>query len=108
MLFYDFEVFKEDWLVVIKDTSTRTTHKIVNDPEALKKLYEENKNNIWIGFNSRGYDQFILKGILLGLSPQAINNHIVVNNQGGWSFSRSFNEIQLYNFDIMTDRFRRS
>lgn len=106
ILFYDFEVFQYDWLVVVKDISTRTTHEIVNDEEALKKLYEENKNNIWIGFNSRGYDQFILKGILLGLSPQAINNHIVVNNQGGWSFSRSFNEIQLYNFDIMTDRFR--
>lgn len=106
MLFYDFEVFKYDWLVVVKDVSTRVTHEIVNDEEALRNLYEDNKENIWIGFNSRGYDQFILKGILLGLNPQKINEHIVIHGQSGWSFSRSFNEIQLYNFDIMTDKFR--
>lgn len=106
MLFYDFEVFQEDWLVVIKDTETRTTHTIVNDEDNLRKIYEENKNNIWIGFNSRSYDQYILKGILLGLSPQKINEHIIVYNQGGWSFSNSFNKIQFYNYDIMTDKFK--
>lgn len=106
MLFYDFEVFPYDWLVVIKDTETRTTYKILNDSEKLKKIYEENKENIWVGFNSRSYDQYILKGVLLGLNPQAINDHIIRQNQGGWSFSKAFNTIQLYNYDIMTDRFR--
>jgi len=106
VLFYDFEVFPYDWLVVIKDTETRTTHTIVNDTEALKNLYEANKNNIWVGFNSRSYDQYILKGILLGLSPQEINNHIIVLGQGGWSFSRAFNKIKLYNYDVMTDKFK--
>ena len=66
MLFYDFEVFSHDWLVVIKDTDTRTTHKILNDEIALRKIYEDNKDNIWVGYNSRSYDQYIFKGILLG------------------------------------------
>lgn len=65
MLFYDFEVFPYDWLVVIKDTETRTTHTIVNDEDKLREFYEANKNNIWVGFNSRSYDQYILKGIIL-------------------------------------------
>jgi hypothetical protein len=106
MLFYDFEVFPYDWLVVIKDTETRTTYTIVNDENKLKEVYEDNKNNIWVGFNSRSYDQYILKGILLGLSPQEINNHIIVTGQGGWSFSRAFNKIKLYNYDVMTDKFK--
>ncbi|MEG2412595.1 MAG: DNA polymerase domain-containing protein [Clostridium sp.] len=106
MLFYDFEVFKEDWLVVIKDTENRTTHTIVNSPEELTHFYEKNKNSIWVGYNSRSYDQYILKGILLGMSPQEINTHIIVHNQGGWSFSRSFNKVKLYNYDIMTDKFK--
>lgn len=106
MLFYDFEVFPYDWLVVIKDTETRTTHTIINDENKLRKIYETNKNNIWVGFNSRSYDQYILKAIILGLSPQEVNNHIIVNNQGGWSFSRSFNKIQFYNYDVMTDKFK--
>lgn len=106
MLFYDFEVFSQDWLVVIKDTDTRTTHKILNDPEALRKIYEANKNNIWVGYNSRSYDQYIFKGILLGMDPKKINDHIIVKNLCGWQYSRAFNQIQFYNFDIMTDKFK--
>ena len=69
MLFYDFEVFSHDWLVVIMDTDTKEIHVIVNDREKLIQLYEQNKNNIWCGYNSRHYDQYILKGIILGLDP---------------------------------------
>lgn len=87
MLFYDFEVFSHDWLVVIKDTNTRTTHEILNDEEELRKIYEANKDNIWIGYNSRSYDQYILKGILLGMDPKEINDHIIVKNLGGWQLS---------------------
>ena len=106
MLFYDFEVFSQDWLVVIKDTDTRSTNKILNDPDALREIYEKNKNNIWVGYNSRSYDQYILKGILLGMDPKKINDHIIVKNLGGWQYSRAFNHIQFYNFDIMTDKFK--
>ena len=106
MLFYDFEVFSQDWLVVIKDTDTRSTNKILNDPDALREIYEKNKNNIWVGYNSRSYDQYILKGILLGMDPKKINDHIIVKNLGGWQYSRAFNQIQFYNFDIMTDKFK--
>lgn len=106
MLFYDFEVFSHDWLVVIKDADSRTTHKIVNDVEVLKSIYEKNKNNIWVGFNSRSYDQYIFKGILCGFNPKEINDHIIVKGKGGWDFSGLFNRIQLYNYDIMTDKFK--
>lgn len=106
MLFYDFEVFSHDWLVVIKDTNTRTTHKILNDEEELRKIYETNKENIWIGYNSRSYDQYIFKGILLGMEPKEINDHIIVKNLGGWQYSSLFNRVKLYNFDIMTDKFK--
>lgn len=106
MLFYDFEVFSNDWLVVIKDTTSRKTCKIVNDPKELKSFYNKNKDNIWIGFNSRSYDQYIFKAILLDINPKEVNDHIIVKNKGGWEFSNLFNKIQLYNFDIMTDRFK--
>lgn len=106
MLFYDFEVFKYDWLVVIKDTETRTTTNIVNDTETLRKFYENHKEDIWVGFNSRSYDQYILKGILLGMNPKEINDFIIVQHKGGWEYSNLFYRIQLYNYDIMTDRNR--
>lgn len=106
MLFYDFEVFKYDWLVVIKDTEAKTTTNIINDTEQLRKFYELHKNDVWVGFNSRSYDQYILKGLLLGLDPKEINDHIIVKHKGGWEYSSLFNRIQLYNYDIMTDKNR--
>ena len=79
MIFYDFEVFKEDWLVVLIDPSKRQVTEIVNDPDHLSRFYEENKHDIWVGFNSRHYDQYILKGILLGFTSslpyKRLNQH---------------------------------
>ena len=96
------EVFPHDWLVVIMDTDTKETHVIVNDRKKLIQLYEQNKNNIWCGYNSRHYDQYIFKGILLGLDPYKINKHIIVDNEPGWKYSNDFRTIQLYNYDVMT------
>ena len=102
MLFYDFEVFKEDWLVVIVDTNREEIHEIINDRAALDKVYQANKNNIWIGYNSRRYDQYILKAILCGFNPKAINDFMIVEGKGGWEFSSLLNKYPVINFDIMT------
>ena len=41
MLFYDFEVFKEDWLVVIIDMDKKKEHVIINNSDELEKIYDE-------------------------------------------------------------------
>lgn len=105
MLFYDFETFKYDWLVVIKDTDTKTTTTIINNPQQLKDFYEKHKNDIWAGYNSRSYDAYILKAILCDFNPSDMNEHIIVKKLGGWQFSRLINQIQLYNYDVMTNKF---
>ncbi|RDY26244.1 hypothetical protein CHL78_014190 [Romboutsia weinsteinii] len=105
MLFYDFEVFKHDWLVVIKDTDTKTTTTIVNNSDKLKKYYEDHKEEIWAGYNSRGYDQYILKAILCDFNPKEVNDFIIVKRKGGWRYSKIFSQIKLYNYDVMVNRF---
>lgn len=102
ILFYDFEVFKHDWLVVVMDTDTKSTHVIVNNRQQLIDLYNSHINDIWCGYNSRHYDQYILKGILLGMNPYDISKHIIQDHQGGWSYSNEFRNVQLYNYDVMT------
>lgn len=106
MLFYDFEVFKYDWLVVVIDMSEKKEHVIVNDRNALEQLYMEKVNDIWVGFNSRNYDQYILKGILCGFDPKRINDYIIVRGHPGWKFSSLFRNYPLFNYDVMqnTDR----
>lgn len=101
MLFYDFEVFKYDWLVVVMDTAEKKTHVIINSPEQLEALYKANIKNIWTGFNSRHYDQYILKGILCGFDPKKINDYIIEKGNPGWKFSTLFRQFPLWNYDVM-------
>lgn len=102
MLFYDFEVFKYDWLVVINDPIHKKETVIVNNPDELTKFYEDHNNDIWIGYNSRHYDQYILKGILCGFNPKKINDYIIVEGNQGWKYSDLFRKIQINNYDVMT------
>lgn len=101
MLFYDFEVFKYDWLVVVMNTNTRETNVIINSKEELETLYNKNINEIWCGFNSNHYDQYILKGILCGFNPKEINDYIIVKGNPGWKFSSVLNNIRINNYDVM-------
>ncbi len=51
MIFYDFEVFAYDWLVVLIDLNAKEETVIINDPEKLKGFYEKQKGTIWAGYN---------------------------------------------------------
>lgn len=101
MIFYDFEVFMRDWLVVCIDVTRKKEYVIINNPDELKALYEANKNDIWVGFNNRHYDQYIMKGILLGMNPKQINDFIIVQKREGWQFSNAFNKVPMINYDVM-------
>lgn len=101
MIFYDFEVFKEDWLAVFVDVTNKIEKVIINSPDELQALYEANINNIWVGYNNRHYDQYIMKGILLGMNPKKINDYIIVDKKEGWQYSRAFNKVPMINYDVM-------
>ena len=101
MIFYDFEVFKFDWLVVFIDMQAQKETVIVNDKNQLEDFYKAHKNDIWTGFNSRHYDQWILKGILCGFDPKEINDFIIVDDQPGWQFSTLLRAFPLNNYDVM-------
>lgn len=101
LLFYDFEVFKYDWLVVVMDMTAKKTHVIINSPEELEALYKANIKEIWVGFNSRHYDQYILKAILCGFDPKKVNDYIITKGNPGWKFSSLFRQFSLWNYDVM-------
>jgi DNA polymerase len=49
MLFFDFEVFKHDWLVVAIDPIQQKEFVIANNKQSLEELYTEYKQDIWVG-----------------------------------------------------------
>lgn len=99
--FYDFEVFKEDWVVVIINPILKLETVIVNNREELAAYYNKYKNDIYIGYNSRNYDQYIFKSILIGFNPKRINDYIINDGIKGWEIDRRFRNIPLNNFDVM-------
>lgn len=101
-IFYDFEVFKHNWMVVLIDYDTKKGKVIVDDVDELKRFYKMFKDDIWIGYNSRMYDQYILKGILLGMNPYFISSRIINDNVKGFNVVREGYKVPLNNFDITT------
>lgn len=95
-------MFKYDWLVVLIDVLKRKEAVIINNPKELEEFYQKNKGEIWIGFNSRHYDQYILKGILAGFDPKDINDYIIIKDMPGWKYSSVFREYPLNNYDVMS------
>ena len=100
LIFYDFEVFKEDWLVVLVNPEQRSVDVIVNDKDSLQKFYDANKRDIWVGKNNVHYDQYILKGILCGFDAKRVNDFIIEKGKAGYKFSSMFREIPMYNYDV--------
>lgn len=98
---YDCEVFSHDWIVVFKDKETGIFTVVHNDNEALRSCISEDA--VYIGFNSKHYDQYIIKGICADFSPQELkqlNDYIIAGNQG-WQypllngFYFSFNNVDI-------------
>ena len=67
---YDCEVFAYDWIVVFKDYESKHFTVIHNDNQALLACIDD--DNVYCGFNSKGYDQYIIKAICAGFSPEEV------------------------------------
>ena len=102
---YDTEVFAHDFVVVFKDRKTGTYAVFHNDNEGVRN-FVLNEDRIFCGFNTKGYDQYIIKAICGGFSPEEVKqvNDWIIGGGQGWEcpllegvFAR-FN-----NVDIMDD-----
>lgn len=84
---YDTEVFAHDWLVVIKDRDTGTKYAYHNDNEGVKEFITAiEPDAIFCGFNTKHYDQYIIKAICAGFSPEEVKlvNDWIINGGQGW------------------------
>lgn len=98
-IFFDWEVYKYDWCVTFIDVIKNKKTVIVNDRKGLLKFYVENKGKLYFAYNNRNYDNFIYKGILLGMNPKEINDKIIYDGLKGFQISDKFKDIELYAFD---------
>jgi hypothetical protein len=101
ILFYDWEVFKYDNLVVIIDPVKQKEFVFANNRDGFVKFYNQHKNDIWCGYNCRGYDQYITKACILGFDLKSVNDWIIKDDKPGWQYSSLFNKVPLITYDCM-------
>ena len=113
-IFFDFEVFKYDWLVCIteywlddnKELKTKDLV-ILNNKEQLSDYYESNKDcGIFIGKNSSRYDNGIMVGILEGRNPKELSDNIIEKDISWKTQIRNWRKYNFLYIDIMQDAAR--
>ena len=100
ILIFDFEVFRYDWLFVAMDLETQNYIIIENDRDKMIEFYNNNINNIWVGYNCKNYDKYILQAIINGVNPKLVNDYII-GGGNGWELFRDRLDINLYDCMIM-------
>lgn len=86
---FDYEVFAHDTLMVAINYRTREKKIFHNATSDEYQTFIDTYHPILIGYNSKGYDKYILKGCLLGYSPEEckeINDFIIVEGRNGWEY----------------------
>jgi len=101
-VFFDYEVFSNDWMVVLIEENKGQLYKVVikNNPLDMMRYYDIHKNDIWIGYNCNHYDQWILKAIMCGIEPVKMNDWIIHQERQGWEYSSELREYKLNCYDV--------
>lgn len=101
---YDTEVFAHDFIVGFKDKATGEYTFFHNDNEGVRDFITEDA--IYCGFNTKGYDQHIIRAIVGGFSPEEVkqvNDWIIAGNQGWQCPLLDGVFFRFNNVDIMDD-----
>lgn len=109
LIFYDFEVFPNFWCVTcasigsvkgVFQFSSEYDKKHKNRTD-LCKFYEEHKGDIWIGYNNKAYDQWMMKALLAGFGTWQMNTWLIDMGKNGWEFSSVLNQYPMINYDCL-------
>lgn len=113
-IFFDFEVFKYDWLVCIteywlnenKELCTKDLV-ILNNRQQLIDYYNDNKDyGIFIGKNSSRYDNGIMVGIIENKNPKVISDCIIEKEISWKTQIKNWRNYKFLYIDIMQDAAR--
>ena len=103
-LTYDTEVFAHDFIVVFKDKETGEYAVFHNDNLGVRDFISDDA--IYCGFNTKGYDQYIIKAICAGFAPEEVkqvNDWIIAGGQGWQCPLLNGVFFRFNNVDIMDD-----
>lgn len=108
MYVYDFEVFRYNWIGVFSPMDKDEYGVADNDGEqGFRDFMRAHRDDIFIGFNTKHYDQYIVKTIMAGgdiEDVKAMNDYLIAGGNG-WEhpFFKQNDSFFFNNADIMDD-----
>lgn len=101
---YDIEVFKKDNLFVFRDYFTKDWTVIHNDLDALRKFYLENRDSLFVGYNSSSYDSNVMRAFLQGKNPFHVSKAIIESDDRGLVYKMfDTKKTPLFGMDLYQD-----
>ena len=102
----DTETFKCDWIAVFLNISSGEWSVFHNDNNGVREMLSR-ENVIFCHFNGKHFDNFLLKAIACGASPELvkeISDFIILSDRSGWEhwFIRQ-NKFWFNSFDLADD-----
>lgn len=102
LIIYDFEVFKRACLlgtIIVKETGEEKLFQTW-DLNTIKQFYLDYKDDsIFVGWNSKYYDDLILEAIIKNKDPFEISKKIIENHESLWC------NLKFYTYDVMNTGF---
>ena len=101
---FDIEIFKKDELFVFRDYFTKEWTVINNDLEALRKFYLENRDSLFVGYNSASYDDNVMRATLQGKSSYHVSKTIIGSDDRAAVYKLyNMNKTPLFGLDLYQD-----
>lgn len=105
MLFYDVEALPYYWCIVVVDDETDERH-VFEDVPSLRAFYKNHyKTHTWVGYNSRQYDQCMIRFIMLGLDPYECSQALIELGKKWFEFpfqvTEAYKRLPLRNYDCV-------
>lgn len=101
---YDIEIFKKDNLYVFRDYFTKEWTVIHNDLDGLRKFYLENRDSLFIGYNSHSYDSNVMRAHMQGKNPYHVSKAIIESDDRGLVYKMfDTKKTPLFGMDLYQD-----
>lgn len=102
IIIIDFEVLcnAKFWMCCMKDLYTQKEHVIINNADEFKRVFYKNLNSIWVGYNIKGFDFWIMRAILTGYDVFELTEKIIGQGIDGWKISPILNRQNINFFEI--------
>ena len=96
IIIYDFEIFKYDSLLgaMVLEKDGPVIYQTWDERE-IRFFYQKHQNDVWIGWNSFGYDDLILEAIVEGKNAFKKSKEIITSR------FKPKRKMKLYSFDLM-------